>query len=227
LHETVEHELKVSRDSFNHPVVKGDASENSWLDLLRTYLPRRYEAHRAFVVDSNGKFSQQIDIVISDRQYSPFIFSHKGQLIVPAESVYAVLETKQSINATNIEYAQDKVESVRALHRTSLPVPTLDGVRAPKQLFPILGGLLAFESDWRSPPLGDALMAALSGSGVDQRLDLGCVARHGSFQRDDDGSYTVKEAGKPSTAFIFELITRLQQCGTVPMIDLAAYARWL
>ena len=83
-----------------------------------------------------------------DRQYSPFIFSYEGQTIVPAESVYAVFEAKQSINADRIDYARKKVASVRRLHRTSLPIPHAQGTYPPKPLIPILGGVLNFESDW-------------------------------------------------------------------------------
>jgi hypothetical protein len=32
---------------------------------------------------------------------------------------------------------------------------------------------------------------------------------------------------KAATAFLFELIARLQACATVPMIDIRAYAKWL
>jgi hypothetical protein len=37
----------------------------------------------------------------------------------------------------------------------------------------------------------------------------------------------VTPQGKPATAFLFELITRLQNNATVPMIDIRAYAKWL
>jgi hypothetical protein len=33
--------------------------------------------------------------------------------------------------------------------------------------------------------------------------------------------------GKPATAFLFKLIAQLQFSGTVPMIDVQAYAEWL
>src|SRR5207253_2035678 len=112
---------------FGHPVSSGDASEEVWLELLTKYLPKRYMADKAFVVDSNGVFSQQIDVLIFDRQYTPFIFEFKGEKIVPAEGVYAVFEAKQSINAAQVGYAQAKVASVRKLHRTSLPIPHAGG----------------------------------------------------------------------------------------------------
>ena len=72
------------------------ARPSGW-SLLQTYLPQRYQAASAHVVDSEGTFSQQIDVVVFDRQYSPFIFKFQGQTVVPAESVYAVFEAKQAI----------------------------------------------------------------------------------------------------------------------------------
>src|SRR3546814_17119907 len=72
------------------------------------------------VVDSRGVFSQQIAVIIHDRQYSPFVFTFKGTDVVPAESVYAVFEAKQELTADYIRYAGEKAAYVRRLHRTSL-----------------------------------------------------------------------------------------------------------
>ena len=135
-------------------------SEKVWLELLQTYLPQRYQAASAHVVDSVGTFSEQIDVVVFDRQYSPFIFNYEGQTIIPAESVYAVFEAKQTVNASQVKYARKKVASVRRLHRTSLPIPYAKGTYPAKPLIPIYGGLLTFESDW-NPALGGSLRDAL------------------------------------------------------------------
>lgn len=226
LHDDIQQKLATVRQTFGHPGTKGDASEAVWLELLKTYLPKRYSAASAHVVDSTGAFSDQIDVVVFDRQYSPFIFRYQGQTIIPAESVYAVFEAKQAINAAQVDYAQNKVASVRRLHRTSLPIPHAGGVYPPKPLQHILGGLLTLESDW-TPPLGDALTAALAKGGDEQRLDLGCVAAHGLFGCDAAGCHAVSPLEKPATAFLFELIARLQENATVPMIDVRAYAQWL
>ncbi len=226
LHEDIQQRLTTARKAIAHPGAKGDASETIWLELLGTYLPQRYRAASAHVVDSKGSFSEQIDVVIFDRQYSPFIFEHAGQKIIPAESVYAVFEAKQTVDAALVEYAQTKVASVRTLHRTSLPIPYAGGTYPPKPLSPILGGILALESDW-SPPLGSPLRAALERCTDEGRLDFGCVAAHGVFQVESDGSYSIAAEGKPATAFLFELIARLQSIATVPMIDVRAYGQWL
>ena len=227
LHNNIENELKIGRAALNHPTDKGDAAETVWLEMLNLYLPKRYRAAKAHVVDSNGKFSQQIDVLVFDQQYSPFIFNFKGSGVVPAESVYAVFEVKPTIDSEEIRYAQDKINSVRELHRTSLPIPNAGGKPyEPKTPFPILGGLLTFESEWKKPPLGDSLLKALNAE-LRGRLDLGCVASHGYFGRDDEGNYTISPQPKAATAFLFELIARLQTMATVPMIDVRAYAKWL
>jgi hypothetical protein len=227
LHEDIQQRLATCRTCFKHPGTKGDASEKVWIELLQKYLPQRYQAETAHVVDSQGKFSDQIDVVVFDRQYSPFIFDYQGQKIIPAESVYGVFEAKQVINKDMIKYAQQKIASVRSLHRTSLPIPHAGGTYPAKPLAPIIGGILAFESDW-NPALGESLIQALETANGLLRLDLGCIAAHGTVSYNEKTeSYELTHGGKPATAFLFELISRLQSSATVPMIDINAYAAWL
>ncbi|UZW62309.1 DUF6602 domain-containing protein [Lysobacter enzymogenes] len=175
LHSQVEADLALARRALTHPTDKGDASEAVWIDLFNKYLPRRYVASKAHVVDSNGGLSDQIDVVVHDRQYSPLVFTFKEALYVPAESVYAVFEAKQDASGATVSYAQKKASSVRRLHRTSIPVPTIDGVRPAKTPGHILAGLLTLSSEWK-PPLGETLVGHLHadlGNGV---LDMGCIA---------------------------------------------------
>lgn len=227
LHDDIQLKLETVRKSFGHGGTKGDASENVWLELLQTYLPRRYQAATAHVVDSEGVFSEQIDVVVFDRQYSPFIFHYQGETIIPAESVYAVFEAKQAINADRVSYAKKKVASVRRLTRTSLPIPYAKGTYPPKPLIPILGGVLTFESEWK-PAFGQPMNNALDAGDADGKLDFGCIAAHGYFNLNpESGAYETHIGGKPATGFLFKLISQLQFSGTVPMIDIQAYARWL
>src|SRR5690349_3885651 len=88
LHKDIEKDLSRSR-RFGHTVAAGDASEGVWIKLLSEYLPDRYKVAKAFVVDSHNSFSEQIDVLIFDRQYTPFILKFEGQMVVPAEAVYA------------------------------------------------------------------------------------------------------------------------------------------
>lgn len=225
VHEKVHAELELARRAYAHPTTKGDASENVWLHLFNTYLPRRYRAAKAFVADSNNEFSLQLDVVIYDELYTPPVFAMGAVTIIPAESVYAVFEAKQTANADNLRQAHEKAASVRRLLRTSAPVinagVSMPG-RAPQ---PILAGLLSLESDW-TPAFGTPLRDQLLAADPDSHLDLGCFASKGYFVRDHE-LIKIDEQPKATTAFLFELIARLQALGTVPALDARAYARWL
>jgi hypothetical protein len=216
--------LEIARANIHHPGSKGDASERVWKGLLETYLPKRYSIASAHVVDSEGGFSEQIDIVVFDRQYTPFVFDFQGQKYVPAESVYAVFECKQTVSLENVRYAHRKIASVRTLARTSLPLVWL-GERKVKEPEPIIGGLLALESQWK-PALGAPLLDALAEADASQRLEITCVASHGLALARDEG-FEMRDTERAATHFILGIIEMLQQKGTVPMLDISAYSRWL
>ena len=102
LQEEMRAKLELGRAMIPHNGEMGAAAEDSWREWLRKYLPKRYKVDKAFVVDSNGNCSDQIDIVIYDSQYSYFLFNHEQVLYIPAESVYAVIECKQTLNKQNL-----------------------------------------------------------------------------------------------------------------------------
>jgi hypothetical protein len=215
----------IARAVLQHPSAKGDASQAVWVDLFSKYLPRRYVCAGVHVADSEGRFSDQIDVAVYDRQYSPFILSFRGQQIVPAESVYAVFEAKQTVSRNLIKYARTKAASVRRLRRTSLPIPSANGTLPAKLPSPIIAGVLALESDW-SPALGKPLGDAIGPTGRTNSLDMGCIAAHGWFSCSGRG-IQVHRGNHSVSQFIFELIVQLQAVATVSMIDVRAYARWL
>ena len=83
LHDTVQGELGITRRTIGHAATMGAVSEDRWLKMLGDHLPKRYEVNRAFVIDSAGEISQQIDIVVHDRQYSPFVLNLGAALYYP------------------------------------------------------------------------------------------------------------------------------------------------
>jgi hypothetical protein len=226
LHEGVEQDLKATREALAHSSAKGNSSEAVWTTLFTKYLPQRYAAAKATLVDSNGQFSDQIDIVLFDRQYTPLIFELHDQVVVPVEAVYALFEAKQDIRPRYVRYAQQKVATVRRLHRTSAPVQTIDGQRRATPQ-PILAGFLAFANTWKTLTIGKNLSPLLAAQQGEGRLDFGCIAAYGTFGCEGADCLTWASHRKATTCFLLELITRLQRMGTAPAIDMAAYARWL
>ena len=230
LHEMLCTELGIARTVVAHAGTKGDVSEGRWREMLQHHLPTRYQVSKAFVIDSKNECSDQIDIVIHDRQYSPFVLKFDSALYVPAESVYGVFEVIQYLSLEQLRYAADKIASVRRLHRTSIPIPHAGGVYPAKPLQHIMGGLLALESSW-SPAFGEPFTKGITEADDSGRLDLGCAARNGVFavEKKSDGKIDIQihESAGPLADFLMRLIARLQCMATVPCLDVMAYAAWL
>ncbi len=219
--------LAGTRAIIDHAGAKGSAAEVNWREILSAHLPHRYKVNSAFVMDADGALSDQIDMVIYDRQYTPVLFNRDDQLFVPAESVYAVLESKQELDRSIMKYAGVKAASVRKLRRTSATVVHAGGAFEPPQPKPILAGVLALRSSW-SPPFGDAFNNVLAELRGDEFLNLGCAIQSGAFEvNPDTNSAVVSEEENAFGSFFLTLLRKLQELGTVTPIDYAEYAKCL
>jgi hypothetical protein len=196
---------------FEHASTAGAATEHHWLQLFDRYLPKRYRAAPAFVIDSTGHRSRQIDIAIFDNLYTPPLFPHSAGLHLPAESVYAVFEVKPTFSRQWLRDAAEKAASVRSLHRTSVSVIGRAKTAPP----PILAGLLATTSVWTAPTFAANLRRAR------RDLDLGCCLEHGSFEDN-----RISSPDDSLVFFIIRLLDRLRAMGTAPAIDWGEYGKW-
>ena len=235
--------LKINRFSINHQGSKGDATEDKWIEFFRTYLPKRYNVDKAMVIDHEGNVSQQIDIVLYDVFYTPFILNHDGFKYIPAEGVYAVFEVKQDIK-NNIEYAGKKIESVRKLKRTSIPMICTGCTHKARPLSPILGGILSSTSGYEQTCTIKENLKRLTGM---QSLDFCCCADKYSFYIEYDKGFADftdtentaifehykarkvtavnfnKHPENSVFTFFLQLVQYLKLIGTVPAIDINAY----
>ena len=217
--------LELGRKNITHSGEMGEAAENSWREWLEYYLPNRYKVDKAFVIDCNGETSDQIDIVIYDRQYSYFVFRHEQVIYVPAESVYAVIEIKQELNKENLLYAGNKAKSVRKLERTSVDIPFAAGIYRAKPLHEILAGIIALESTW-ADPIGKTLENNMKKLDKESRIDFGCILKQGSFWADYSNELKLQRSSKDEALLFFflKVLMNLQCIGTVPAIDIGKYA---
>lgn len=220
--------LRVNRTTLHHPGTKGDSFEINWIEWMRDYLPKRYSVDKAFVIDCEGSLSDQIDIVIYDRQYSPFVFNQDGALYIPAESVYAVFEVKPELSKVYIDYAGGKAESVRVLNRTSAPIFHAGGCYDPKPHAKILAGILTLTSTW-NPALGQSFDESIARLKEEQILDLGCVLEAGSFQVSYSQATKISKSSHEEAliSFFLKLLIELQKLGTTPAMDINCYAKAL
>ena len=217
--------LEIIPELTEHGTTIGDDSEANWARMLREFLPARYGVAKGQVMDSLGAISDQIDLLVYDSQYTPLLAqASSGDLFVPAEAVYAVFEVKQEMTKSFMDYAGSKIASVRALHRTSVPIPHAGGTYDAKTPIPILGGLLTTRNGWADLE-GRAAVEAIMRLSGSLRVDIGCALRSLSFDRPDD-DLAQPEYSDPGTTllfFLFRLFNRLQKVGTVAAVDVDAY----
>lgn len=224
------HQEKMAADlkrfslDISHPTAKGDGTERCWRRMLRDYLPKRYSVDSGFVMDHTGQCSRQIDLIIFDRHYTPFLFCEEGINYVPAESVYMVFEVKQDLSREHIIYAGKIAESVRTLERTSRSILHIDGPSKRKPPPRIPAGILTFDSSW-SPSLGQSFYDVIQELSVNQRLDLGCAVDGGSFEckydeSDESPRVSISEHEDSLISFFLRLMSQLQALGTAPPMDL-------
>lgn len=216
-------QMRLAASSISHAGTMGSVNEEHWIGLLRSYLPHRYKVDTGIVIDSMGNRSDQIDIVVFDRHFTPTLLDQNNHRYIPAEAVYAVFECKPTINKGMLEYAQNKAASVRRMKRTSAPITHIDGVSPPKEPFSIVAGLLAPTVEW-GDGFGSAFRSNLSPR-LDDRLDCGVALSHGCFDIHEGGILKVVTEPGALMYFLFRLLARLQSLGTVPAVDWNAYSR--
>jgi len=214
---------------MSHPGDKGESTELNWKNLLENHLPKRYSVTKGKVVDYLGNESEQIDIIVYDRQYSPLVFNYNGVEYIPAESVYAVFEVKQNLSKDHIDYAIKKAESVRKLERTSAPIVYSTGLKPPKELHKILAGLLTTRSDWNTD-LANHLEQNLLNKAQNQELDLICalevISCRVSYKHGENKPEITLDAKAGNEVLMHLFLTMLQMLqiiGTVPAIEYDKY----
>lgn len=218
----------------DHGTIVGTGTEHGWYGFLTGFLPRRYGVATGKVVDSRGHQSEQVDLVVYDAFYSPLLFVVGDATFVPAESVYAVFEVKQTLNKDHLDAAASKAASVRRLHRTSALIPNQFGkkdLRKDLNDLPILAGVLTSGSQWRTP-YHDVLRGHLEAQSLDRSIDFGCALGDGSFDTERDPvsagrglrELSVSVPDRSLSFFTMRLLHKLQQLGTVGAIDYEAYA---
>jgi hypothetical protein len=215
--------LGFASTTSGHGTTVGNATEHQWRDALRAFLPARYAVGTGLVIDSTGTESQQIDVVIYDRQYSPLFEDMAQSVTIPVESVYAVFEVKQELDKEQVEYARNKVSSVRRMTRTSVAIPYAGGIYPPQETAakPILGGILATRNDWASMNARAALSAMRSGD-PEADLDFMVAANVGAVEWHDTHFSYAPEA-LPLAWLQYRLHQRLFALGTALALDIGAY----
>ena len=106
----------------------GRAMENATLKKLDQLLPRALAAGSGCVIDSEGRTSHQMDIVIYERNLCPVfcINASPETTYYPCEGVVAVGEIKSKVGKSEFDDTVKKMESVKTLKRKFTLYPEED-----------------------------------------------------------------------------------------------------
>jgi len=98
--ETIGKEFQVRIEklgNYKQPTGVGDARESVVRNYLKEVIPTRFLVERGKIFDSQGKLSNEFDVVISERSETmPIMQLHERQLF-PIETVYGIIEVKSKL----------------------------------------------------------------------------------------------------------------------------------
>jgi hypothetical protein len=69
------------RGEISHPEEKGKLFEGQFRRFLKEYFPKTLDISTGFIIDSNDKSSNQLDIVISDAARTPIFYQDNEKRI--------------------------------------------------------------------------------------------------------------------------------------------------
>ncbi len=101
---------------FKHPVLNGRIKEIFIKDLLEPILYPDMGVCTGVIIDTLGKQSDQIDIIIYDKKVLPPLVLSATEEVIPAESVLATIEVKSTLTKKKLE---DSIINAWSVHNLS------------------------------------------------------------------------------------------------------------
>ncbi|TFC71614.1 DUF6602 domain-containing protein [Cryobacterium sp. TMT2-4] len=142
-----------------HQGVKGTENESSLARIVQNLVPTRYGVGSGLLIDAEGNFSKQMDLVIYEQGDEPALLAQTNQVLFPVENVRLCIEVKTGLGKRQIEDAREKKASIDALKSFSGKLPPL--------------ALFAFRGDIEADTIADHLNEAMTAQGP--RPDLTAV----------------------------------------------------
>ena len=156
-------EIKTISDAMSHQGEKGRNNELVLKQFLEQHLAKQYTVSTGKVLSAAGDESDQVDLIIHDRQNTPELVLAHAWRLVPIETVFAVISVKTTLNRPELRCAMASIESVRKLPRTAallregnreVPIPE-------NQVLRPRGFVFAFHSSWATPNAANAAFREL------------------------------------------------------------------
>ena len=209
-------EFKKLRSGLNHSGARGDAAEEIVREFLADALPASLGVAVGQVVDSNGSYSGQSDVIIYNAERTPMLFrsAQGGRQTVPIEGVVAVVEIKSVLQKKDLTQLVSHARKLKSLEAKAY-IPR--AIESQYQLYdqqwariPPLYSVFAFSADGLYV---EELNAMQAGTPLHQRVDNLCALGRGLVLN----VCLTGDIDNPETLFSFSATaTRLSRLGEVP-----------
>lgn len=231
------------RESLSHSGLKGTSLEKEFKKFLRDYLPKSIEISSGQIVDSNGKQSKQIDIILHDSQKTPYMYDEDDTQVIPIECVYAVIEVKSNIDSTKlVQSIFENMKSVKDLEKISYVKPQGAVQNFVKiygkewDIWPVHYFVFALDS-MKLVTIGDELerLNKDESRDVEKRIDCVCVLNKGvllnKFKDEklsafpEEGSSMIASLTTKPLLFFYRLISGHLYQVTMPPFQIEMYLK--
>lgn len=110
-------DMRSARTASDHPTHRGDALEHAFRTFLKKYLPNSLDVSHGVLIDSEGRRSKQLDVIVSDAGRTPIFFQSGEIRVIPVECAYAVFEVKSHLDGRELQRVFANLESVKQLRK--------------------------------------------------------------------------------------------------------------
>lgn len=110
----------------SHGSTIGGFREDVWKGMFEQIIPKKFVIEQSvFIIDSEGRVSNEVDLAIFDETYTPYIFRYGRLKFIPIEAVAVVIECKsQSLDK---EILKNWAESIAALKTSKKSYTRING----------------------------------------------------------------------------------------------------
>jgi hypothetical protein len=107
----------IRRDFASHRLSAGENREDLVSAFLKDHIAARFGVSSGMVISHNGLFSNQADLIITDALNNSALYAGSSNELWTAESVYALVEVKTTLNLTELRDSINKGRRFKTLPR--------------------------------------------------------------------------------------------------------------
>ena len=103
-----------------HRGSKGSIREREVIkEYLKKYLPGNIGIANGECISTDGTVLPECDIILYEKNTTPYLVHKEGYQVFPIECVYGVIEIKSKLNKTQLKDSIDKIIKIKSMPKTA------------------------------------------------------------------------------------------------------------